>query len=479
MRGATRGEYLHVFYAGNRKIAVLNCHDYTHVTVLRNLNEHKVDLVIVPTFNPAVRLYEEFATSDIHRLFAFIVISNIANYGGSGVFAPFRRKGPKQGAVTLNGALAMSRGPCEHHMRLELPIRELKEAKAVFSSKGSADEKKASPTLEWMPPIVPHEGMLFEQPEYRTAIEKKDSVERRYIANSCLAGRSAENIRIAVAHLRGLPISAYLNSRYHISIYSDYIAYVHRKIDQLADDLRSTNGNLDFLVFPEVFLPLDPATGSKLESFAREFGAIVIGGVEYDEDNSAPGENRCRVLVPTADGNVVEHTYWKMTRSQYDARLPPSKENQKLGPEFEMKLGNQLLVFDLGWVSFSVVICYDYSHFDLLCSLNDSGNEPPDVLFVVAYNPDGELYRHCCLADTHRFYQYIVMSNVAQFGGSGVFGPCKTQGQRQTIMHAGVEVEGISCASINVTKLRQARISPDHSIDTLFMKKPGTYKQRG
>lgn len=477
-RNVNRGKSVHLFKAGDRLIAVVNCHDYTHSKVLKTLYGLKVDLIIVPTFNPAVRLYEEYASSDIHRLFAVIVISNIANYGGSGVFAPFRRKGPKHGAVTLHGALAVSRGPCEQQMLLELPIKELHAAKMLFASKGSADLKKELQTCDGMAAIVPHEGVLLEKPHYREVIESKTAIERRVIANSCLASRKGDNLRVAVAHLQGLSVSKYLTSRYHISVYREYVEYIDRKVDQLADDLRATNSGLDFLVFPEVFLPLE--SEDKLNAFAREFGATVIGGIEYDKDDGdLPGENRCRILIANTDGSISPHTYSKLTRSQYDARRPATADNSKLGPEFELRLGNRLLIFDCDCVTFSVLICYDYSHLDLLYALNGCVSATPsDILFVVAYNPDGELYRHCCLADSHRFYQYVVMCNVAQFGGSGVFGPCKTPGERQTIMHAGVGVEGVSLASLDIMKLRHARTTPDHSIDALFMKKPGMYKMR-
>ena len=229
-----------------------------------------------------------------------------------------------------------------------------------------------------------------------------------------------------------------------------------------------------------MFVPLD--FEDELKGIAESLKTIVIAGVEYDPQSdpaaygtgNASGTNRCRVYIPTAAG-VETVEYVKMTRSQYDARFKsPSPEGETLGC-FPMVLGDRLLRFtadDLG--EFGVLICYDLSHFDLVHAINlrpvDGGEEPPlplDLLFVVAHNPFAELYRRCCLADAHRFYQYVVMCNVAQYGGSGIFAPLRTAGERRTLLYAGKGAEGIFSACADLHALRTARATSDHLLSSV------------
>ena len=58
-----------------------------------------------------------------------------------------------------------------------------------------------------------------------------------------------------------------------------------------------------------------------------------------------------------------------------------------------------------------------------------------------------------------------------------MFGPCKTSGERQTLMYSGKGVEGISTVVVDVAKLRKTRRQPDTDKGT-FMKKPGLYAIR-
>jgi predicted amidohydrolase len=146
-----------------------------------------------------------------------------------------------------------------------------------------------------------------------------------------------------------------------------------------------------------------------------------------------------------------------------------------------MERGNHLLRFShKQFGQFGVLICYDFSHFDIVYTMNRHQTEtPPEMLFVVANNPASSLYESCCVSDSHRFYQYIIMCNVAQYGGSGVFGPLKTNGPRQTVLSAGLNAEGISIATIDLSGLQKARETFGPSANSDFMKKSGIYQNCG
>ena len=229
---------------------------------------------------------------------------------------------------------------------------------------------------------------------------------------------------------------------------------------------RADSSPLDMLIFPEVFVPRSFVPD--LQRFSDRLGTTVIAGVDYpgsDEDENA---NESFILRPHVD----PVTYRKITRSQYDALF------DEKGGLMPLQRGQQLLRFtDPEGFSFGVLICYDYSHFDIVHLLNTAkGRLPLDVLVIVAHNPFSSLYRSCCIADCHRFYQYIVMCNVAAYGGSGVFAPVRTAGARQCLSEIGKGAAAITVTQLDLAALRKSRQATNEELHFgRFMRKPGLY----
>lgn len=480
-KGLRRGDKLYVFETPLARFAVLNCHDYTHADLLVRLAEAQAEILIVTTFNPASQLYSQYALADAHRFFCFVIVVNIGNLGGSGVFGPFRRKGRReQGkwlySLGLGGRLFHTEGAGVARVELELPLGELRKWRQAFAEPGPMDAKK-NEVLEYDPIIAAESFLPPKEARYKLARHNIQEVE---LAVEGYKPRGDGKASIGIAQLRCMADDDYLLHSYHISRSPNADAFknkVRSWLARLATELGSQS--LDFLVLPEVFLPLGLC--EDVAAFAKKFNTIVIAGMEYDPQveealygtELARGRNRCFIWVPTT-GGVRRYEYTKLTRSQYDART------RKKG-SFPMDKGDHLLRFrhpDLG--SFAVLICYDLSHYEVLWSLNrENLLVPLDMVFVLANNPDGKLYRTCCLADSHRFYQYLVLCNVAQFGRSGIFGPLRLAGERQVLLDAGIGTETIAIANVDLAALGKARLAPDRQIESegKFRKKPGILQE--
>jgi hypothetical protein len=100
-----RGDRIVIFDLPIGRVCVLNCHEYTHAAIIDELARKPIDFIIVTSFNPAWQLYTEYARADIHRLFCFVVLCNVGNYGGSSVLEPFSKLGGPAGALSLEGVL--------------------------------------------------------------------------------------------------------------------------------------------------------------------------------------------------------------------------------------------------------------------------------------------------------------------------------------------------------------------------------------
>lgn len=507
-----RGTKLNIFEAEALKLAVLNCNDYTHADVLTAIIHENIDILIITTRNPASRLFEEYAIADIHRLCCFVIINNVSDYGGSGVYAPFSRIGDHTGALTLGGTLFSTRGPCEVSALVSLPLDNLRDLREQFN-------KKLATTEDRYQYIDPPEQVKFypSQPPYNSIIEDEKKIDTVDLHTLGYRRSRSGHLQIAIAQLHAMSMDDYLDNSYHISRSLQCQAFITKVrsylelLDRMMASESNQNAQIDFLVFPEVFLPL--GFEEEIKVFSQRWNTIIIAGVEYDAQphiqyygtGTAAGANRCRMYIPTAKGvETVEYT--KLTRSQYDARfridLSSGGETKAGLGYFPMHLGNRLLRFTSDSIgTFGVLICYDLSHFDIIRALNLGARAEPqyqltplDTLFIIAHNPYAELYRRCCLADCHRFYQYVVMCNVAQYGGSGIFGPLRTSGDRRTLLYAGKNAEGIFRSSIDIDMLHVARGTSDNllinssknSITTdlngergiSFQRRPGCFQTR-
>ncbi|MDD3270082.1 MAG: hypothetical protein PHX14_12255 [Syntrophomonadaceae bacterium] len=475
-----RGQEVHIFSTPLGNMGIISCHDYTNADILKKIVENDIEILIVSAFNPATRLFIQYALADIHRFSCFVIISNIANYGGSGVFAPFRYNGPKRAAISLGGAVAYTQGETSAFLEVDLPIAELRNLR---HKDGNTQLDKRCP---WTP-IQPSEEFLSAgQPDYKQKLDASDYLhnidleELMYLPND-----NQGKFNIGIAQLKCMDEEDYLNNYYCVSCSPNaprFIKGVQKQLEFLASNLELTGQKLDFLLFPEVFLPLE--MDSDLKEFARKFNTIILSGVEYDaqpetldDPQMAHGSNRCFIYTPTRNGEVKRFQYNKMTRSQYDARIPATADGEP--GNFTMDKGSQLLRFSYGkhW-AFGVLICYDYSHFDIIHKINrpQTNKMPLDMLFIVASNPDSQLYERCCIADSHRYYQYIIMCNVAQFGGSGIYGPVKTPGLRQTLLSAGLGTEGIFIGTVDIANLQKARKAEYMAVESNYQHKPGIFQ---
>lgn len=471
----TAGDSLHVYTEASPtegpsthdpvRWAVLNCHEYTHVGLMTALIADRIEVLVVVTHNAATRLYWEYARSDVHRLFCYVIIVNSAELGGSAVFAPYRRLGTQRNAqFSASGQLFGTRGPGAFEMDTMLDIGVLRKLRQDFEWNGF-DSIKSGMLPYKLEAMVPSQHYL----------STFDAVAGPPVVKDCRdvpTDQLPDSMRVAVAQLESMSLDAYKTSGYRLAGAKGFGTFMQKLSGWLQHvefqcGLKSERpGKLDLLALPEVFVPR--AFLPQLQAFSDRTGAMVVAGVDYPADNA----NECAILRP----GIEPLFYRKVTRSQYDGQLP-----SKDGGRMNMQRGDQLLRFvDPQGRAIGVLICYDYSHLDLLARLNlENRDKPLEMVVVVAHNPFGDLYRSSCIADANRFYQYIVMSNVATYGGSGVFGPVRGAGARQVLAETGKNSEAVLIVDVNLKTLEQARARGHEQElgESEFQRRPGILKK--
>lgn len=472
------GDELYIFESkhGSVSWAVLNCHDYSHVDLVRKIQDERIELLVVVAYNAAHQLYLEYAYADMHRLFCFIVIANIGEMGGSGVFAPFRSIGREKNArLSAGGQLFATHGTSAVDVDVPLDIGLLRSLRQKYSEEGYT----AQVTGAEIDPIAPPQTFLSTGDDHAVGLLTAASVRREQLEWNSV------NPQVAFCQLDSLSLDTYLETGYRLdgAETPPLLNSLRDKLVELEHRFASKNPppvvgpavpGPDFIVFPEVYIPR--AFIPDLQAFSNRNYTIVIAGVTYPDDKNV---NDCLVIVPQAMHRAAMpqlfYSYRKLSRSQYDAVKPKNKGRMPL------TRGNRLLRFEnSAGRRFGVLICYDVSHFELVHQINcDAGHEPLDLLFIVSHNPFGELYRYCCMADAHRFYQHIVMCNVAAYGGSGVFAPTRGPGTRRVLAEVGKGVEAIGLVQLDLAGQSRARAASEEKLhEGNFMRKPGIFQRR-
>lgn len=467
------GDELYIFESkhGSVSWAVLNCHDYSHADLVRKIQDERIELLVVVAYNAAHKLYLEYAYADMHRLFCFIVIANIGEMGGSGVFAPFRSIGREKNArLSAGGQLFATHGTSAVDVDVPLDIGLLRSLRQKYSEEGYT----AQVTGSEIDPIAPPQTFLNTGDGQAAGLLTAAAVRCEQLEWNSV------NPQVAFCQLDSLSLDTYKETGYRLDN-AETPPLLNSLLDKLAElekRFAFKNPQLkvgpDFVVFPEVYIPR--AFIPDLQAFSNRNYTIVIAGVAYPNDKNV---NDCLVIVPQDMRRAVTpqlfFSYRKLSRSQYDAQKPKDEGRMPL------TRGNRLLRFEnSAGCRFGVLICYDVSHFELVHQINsDADQEPLDLLFIVSHNPFGELYRYCCMADAHRFYQHIVMCNVAAFGGSGVFAPTRGPGTRRVLAEVGKGVEAIGLVKMDLAGQRSARAASEEELHKgSFMRKPGIFQRR-
>lgn len=166
------GDELLVHTSGQLRFVVLNCHDYTHASLIHDLVELDVDLVIVVAANQAAQMFMEYARADAHRLFAYVILCNVADVGGSGVYAPFmsRRAAGLEGRpadLSMGGVQFEARGRARSVVEVELAIPELRTLRERYRRINPDDPKSIRSLPSEYKAIAPPESVTYSRPDYR------------------------------------------------------------------------------------------------------------------------------------------------------------------------------------------------------------------------------------------------------------------------------------------------------------------------
>ena len=246
---------------GFGKFTILNCFDYSNLSILNEIAKRDVSIIFVTSYNPAFRLYHNYAMADSHRNYSYVVIVNSGDFGGSGIYAPRRY----EGKLRVNNLLQGLKGKGEGIIIQDIDVQDLK-----------ASKKK---TIHgWMNP-----------PEIRPIKDEIDIVKINLKEDL-----KKDKIIIKLVELRAPKAKDYQENNWRFK--NDYREEIIREIKNIMKELKDKEA--DFITFPEVSLP--DGIEELLCGFSKEKNVYIMGGFEYNDNT----QNICKIFTPhTPDEN--------------------------------------------------------------------------------------------------------------------------------------------------------------------------------
>ncbi|PKN28138.1 MAG: hypothetical protein CVU65_00220 [Deltaproteobacteria bacterium HGW-Deltaproteobacteria-22] len=235
----------------------------------------------------------------------------------------------------------------------------------------------------------------------------------------------------------------------HRNHLSAALAAIERMLD-LRETHMGLDGRLDWLILPELAVhPLDVKT--HLIPFARKHRAIILAGLTYQELFAGqPLVNSAIWIMPTWS---AAHGLQTLIRRQ-------GKHHLAAG---ETKLNNPKVVVQ-GWrpcqwlvgydwssmladppLWLTAAVCYDATDLALAADLRHHS----DVFAIPALNRDVGTFDQMALALHYHMFQYVVIANNGEYGGSNAYHPWGKEYQRQMFHLHGQPQASVAFFEIN------------------------------
>jgi predicted amidohydrolase len=231
------------------------------------------------------------------------------------------------------------------------------------------------------------------------------------------------------------------------------------------------NGRPHIVILPELTIPLSRET--ELQKIASKIGAVVIAGLDFQEQENNTVENKAVVLIPrswpnSANYGGVNKLYFGKTFFAYD-----EKEYFRVKGKTGKPCPAMYILDAGGYGRIGVAICSDF--FDIERFLVYRGNI--HHMIVIAYNKDVKSYYFLAEAISRLVYCNVVICNTGFYGGSIVFSLYQEEYKRYIYKHEGGKLFTTQILNLPVASLHEAQISTS-DIDGIFKAKPPGYKNR-
>ncbi len=218
----------------------------------------------------------------------------------------------------------------------------------------------------------------------------------------------------------------------------DLIAFMNRAYAEEKE-------KVDFLVFPEFYMPLQWI--SDVLAFVRKSGITVISGLQYVTYNEQ-AYNNVALFVPVKTGRYLNAVLMVREKNDY-----APMERELLAIE-KYKCNDQIesvyQVINCNGIRYGIFLCYEFTDIVARSLYKDK----VDIIFTPEHNRDTSYFANIIETTARDLHVFIVQANTSIYGDSRITGPYG-RNDRNVIQIKGGDRDDVIVGTIELGKVRK------------------------
>lgn len=248
----------------------------------------------------------------------------------------------------------------------------------------------------------------------------------------------------------------------------------YQKISKLVNDVLKLNPRPDYVLFPELSIPL-----RWLNSIAARLSAVgisLIAGTEYrhSEGNKILSE----AALVLADNRLGYPTFVKIWQHKLEPAVGEDKElTVKFGKEWNLSKKSPKPIYIHNGVNFGVMVCSELQNSKARIRFQGA----VDVLMVLSWNRDLDTFASLIESAALDVHAYTILVNNRKYGDSRVRSPAKEGFLRDIARLRGGDNDFVVAATLDIAALRtfQSRAKRWPEDGDKFKPVPGGFRISG
>lgn len=202
---------------------------------------------------------------------------------------------------------------------------------------------------------------------------------------------------------------------------------------------------VDFLVFPEFYMPLQWV--SDVLAFVRKSGITVISGLQYVTYNEQ-AYNNVALFVPVKTGRYSNAVLMVREKNDYAPMecellaIEKYKCNDQIEPVYQ--------VINCNGIRYGIFLCYEFTDIVARSLYKDK----VDIIFTPEHNRDTSYFANIIETTARDLHVFIVQANTSIYGDSRITGPYG-RNDRNVIQIKGGDRDDIIVGTIELGKVRK------------------------
>lgn len=223
----------------------------------------------------------------------------------------------------------------------------------------------------------------------------------------------------------------------------------YQKISSLVNDALKLNPKPDYVLFPELSIPM-----CWLDSISAKFSAAgisLVAGTEYR--HSYENKIRSEAVLILADNRLGYPTFVKIWQPKLEPAVGEDKElTAKYGKEWATaeKYAKSKPIYIHNGVNFGVMVCSELQNSK--ARIRFQGDV--DALMILSWNKDLETFASLIESSALDVHAYTILVNNRKYGDSRVRSPAKESFLRDIARLRGGDNDFVVAATLDIAALR-------------------------